>query len=144
MWCVFIEQQCQTGEGFGVCLLYRGVWQCGSLNNTNWCFPWLGPDHAVYLRFSVSEQMSSSDFCTNVGFLRGELILLPRLQKHCFSLIDTTCFLFISLQFARIAVLSLSVVTPVGLERPFRRGHISGIYIMFHKSTKIVVMKYQQ
>lgn len=64
-------------------IVQRGVWQHGSLNNTNWCFPWLGPKHAVYLKFSISEQMSSDDFCTDVGFLESGLFLLLQLQKRC-------------------------------------------------------------
>ena len=40
-----------------------------------------------------------------------------------------------------LTVLNLWVATPLGVERPFHRGHISDAYVMNHKSSKIRVMK---
>lgn len=68
-------------ERFSDCFLYKKAWWWGSLNNTNWSFPWLGLDHAVFLKFSIREQMSSNDFPTNVCSLRSELCLFLQLQK---------------------------------------------------------------
>lgn len=39
------------------------------------------------------------------------------------------------------AVLNLWVVTPLGINQPFQKGHVSDFYIMIHNSSNVIVMR---